>query len=380
MRLRALAALMLLALLAGACGTESGDAETEPGQEDATAPSSTATSSTPTSSTPRSSTTTTSSTAPSPAPSVRTVRDLEADYESVVFTDVDGDGVDEVLAFDAIEPPVVAAVFEPDPSTPDGLVPVMLDGQPLTLDYSYYTGVPRPQGEAWFGCVDLDGSGVERLARGTFVYDEAAGETRWTLRPVVWAADLAATEGAPVAGAFPAGEWSVSELMPGRRLCKAQDVSVAIAEGCSAENLTAPPTPPALGEAAAATFRAIVDAAVACDFHELDRLAGDEITLSFGGHDDVAAFLAAGEYRWGGEPLRVLVQLLAMDPGFDEDFATWVWPPFWADRPATVDERAEIEAIFGVPFDELLVEDLGYIDYRIGIDTDGEWLYFVAGD
>lgn len=152
-------------------------------------------------------------------------------------------------------------------------------------------------------------------------------------------------------------------------------------EACSAANLDAPPTPAVLGEAAAATYRAIVDAAVACDFDALAVAAGDAITLSFGGHDDVAEFLATAEYEYGDELLRILVQLLTMEPGYRIDFATWVWPTFWGDDSATptAEQKAAIEAIYGVPFDEILVEGW-YLDHRVGIDADGEWLYFVAGD
>jgi hypothetical protein len=152
-------------------------------------------------------------------------------------------------------------------------------------------------------------------------------------------------------------------------------------DGCSAAGLTAPPTPPQLDPPAAETFRAVVDAAVACDFDALAVAAGDTITLSFGGHNDVAGFLRAAEFEHGDELLRIMVQLMTMEPGYQTDFATWVWPTFWEDdQPATADERASVEAIYGVPFDEILVDDLGYINHRVGIDADGDWLYFVAGD
>ena len=300
---------------------------------------------------------------------------------AVVADDLDADGTDEVLLFDGIEPPTVGRVFEFDASSPSGLVPVTFDGSPLAPFFSYYSGDVQPDGEAWFGCADLDGSGVEGLVAGSFTFDAAAGETRWELRPFGWGPDLVATEGPIATGSYPADEWSVSDLMPGRRFCKDQGFSVGIADGCSADELVAPPTPDELGPEAAATFRAIVDAAAACDFHELERIAGDDITLSFGGHTDVGAYLAAGEYAWDQEPLRILVRLMAMEPGYQDEFATWVWPTFWEDdEPATDDERAAIEAIFGRPFDDILVDGLSYIDYRIGIDTDGNWLYFVAGD
>lgn len=149
---------------------------------------------------------------------------------------------------------------------------------------------------------------------------------------------------------------------------------------CSAAGLAAPPTPPELGEAAASTYRLIVDAAVACDVALLAEIAGEEITLTFGGPVDVAPYFADAEAR-STEILRILVQLLAMPAGYQDEFEIWVWPTFWQDdEPATPEEQAAIEVIFGVPFDDLLVEDLYYINFRIGIDTSGDWLYFVAGD
>jgi hypothetical protein len=148
---------------------------------------------------------------------------------------------------------------------------------------------------------------------------------------------------------------------------------------CSAAGLTAPPTPADLSAAAAVTFRAIVDAAVACDYAGLALAAGDEITLSFGGHREVDTYLEEGDRRDG--LLRILVGLLAMPPGYQDEFDTWVWPTFWEDdEPATAEEQAAIEAIYGVPYDEILVPDVGYLNHRVGIHADGSWLYFVAGD
>ena len=154
------------------------------------------------------------------------------------------------------------------------------------------------------------------------------------------------------------------------------------ADECSAAGLTAPPTPAALSAEATATLRAVVDAATVCDYDGLALAAGDEITLSFGGHSEVDTYLEEGDRR--DELLRILVGLLAMPPGTiatDVGADISVWPAFWADdEPATAEERAALEAIAGVPYDELVVPDLGYLWYRVGIDADGNWLFFVAGD
>ncbi|MEQ8841705.1 MAG: hypothetical protein RIB98_12055 [Acidimicrobiales bacterium] len=152
---------------------------------------------------------------------------------------------------------------------------------------------------------------------------------------------------------------------------------------CSATGVEAPSTPDELGAEAADTFRAVVDAAVDCDYDGLAVAAGGDITLSFGGPYEVAPYLEDAEQR-GDELLRILVQLLAMPPGLlngpAADTDIWVWPTFWEDdEPATPAEQTAIEAIYGEPFDEVLFEG-AYLSHRIGIDVAGDWLFFVAGD
>jgi hypothetical protein len=94
----------------------------------------------------------------------------------------------------------------------------------------------------------------------------------------------------------------------------------------------------------------IARAATACDYEKLARLAGDEFQFSFGGltgGEAAAEEWKAAENR--GEPvLRTLHDLLI--GAYELDGPRFVWP------------------------------STDTTDYRTGIDTGGNWLFFVAGD
>lgn len=94
----------------------------------------------------------------------------------------------------------------------------------------------------------------------------------------------------------------------------------------------------------------IARAATACDYDELAQLAGDEFQFSFGGVTGGEA--AAEEWKAAedrGEPVLRTLHDLLIGP-YEFDGARFVWP------------------------------STKTVDYRTGIDTDGNWRFFVAGD
>lgn len=132
----------------------------------------------------------------------------------------------------------------------------------------------------------------------------------------------------------------------------------------------------------------IADAAVACDYGQLEALvnAGAQFVYSFGGGDDPAGYWQQREAD--GEPvLADLLTLLGLDHGITDpgDVAgeVYVWPAVFAlDAPSRDDFAAVVDA--GLYDDEDVdrwLEALGgYGGYRVGIDETGRWRFFVAGD
>jgi hypothetical protein len=122
-------------------------------------------------------------------------------------------------------------------------------------------------------------------------------------------------------------------------------------ETCSAAGyFTELPYEPVLPEAVTKTQLAVARAAVNCDYDALARLAASDFQYSFGappGREGAARFWREAEGR--GEPvLKNLVDLL-LGP-LTEAGGVYTWPAPDA------------------------------IQLRTGIDTSGNWLFYVAGD
>lgn len=128
------------------------------------------------------------------------------------------------------------------------------------------------------------------------------------------------------------------------------------ASGCSAQDLNPTlPDDPELTAEARATRDAIVAAAVACDFAELERIGGSTLGYSLdGGQSGAAHYWALAEY-FGQDYLEPLVDILSLrsTPTAGGDFGSaFGWP-------------AETGSFYG---------------YRTSIGVDGAWLWFMAGD
>jgi len=152
---------------------------------------------------------------------------------------------------------------------------------------------------------------------------------------------------------------------------------------CSAEGVPLPAEAEALPAAVTNTRVAIVTAGAACDLAALESLAADTFTTSLGGGgvENLTAWEDQGE-----QPLATLLHL------FDMAYATveledggriYVWPAAatyesWSE--ITEDELDELSRIHTEGELDQIAGYGSYIGWRTGIDQDGNWLYFVAGD
>ncbi|MBW3536425.1 MAG: hypothetical protein KY395_01470 [Actinobacteria bacterium] len=135
------------------------------------------------------------------------------------------------------------------------------------------------------------------------------------------------------------------------------------------------------------TRQEIFDAARACDYERLGELAeqGDrEFTFSFGGGNDAAEFWRTEEAQ-GDDPLHKLVVLLDMSHGTSDTEGTmqYLWPSAftydsWDEVPER--EKRELSRLYTAEEMENFERFGSYAGHRIAIASDGEWLFFVAGD
>lgn len=144
------------------------------------------------------------------------------------------------------------------------------------------------------------------------------------------------------------------------------------------------PDPLASLPAAVLTTReALLAAARADDWDAVGALMSTELrfTSNYGGETDHVAYLSGLE-----EDVLAEVVLLLEDPyervGEVQVGEVFVWPELHARVPFAVtdEERPDLEARFGA--DALAEWEAAgtYLGWRIGITTEGEWIFLVAGD
>jgi hypothetical protein len=132
----------------------------------------------------------------------------------------------------------------------------------------------------------------------------------------------------------------------------------------------------------AGTRDAILDAAQARDFEALRALIPDRgFTFSYGGETDPIRYWKRLESE-GHEPVigDILPMVLNTEPGFDR--GVFVWPAQAAEDPQQWDEH-DLEVLRQIHAEEdirLFREIDLYTGWRIGIDRDGTWVFFVSGD
>lgn len=244
-----------------------------------------------------------------------------------------------------------------------------------------------------------DGSpGSEVLERRTTTVDGRAAvraETRTTgqgllppgTRVTAWFVDagdgtlVATTSETAAAGRYEDNVEVLDAMMQSLRLSDRKST-------CSTGRSTPAPTRHAeLPEAVSDTRMAIIQAARACDYDKLAELAlaGDsQFTYSFGGGDRPAAFWREAEAA-GGEPLRMLVELLDGPAATRQAGGTtqYLWPAAyafesWDDVPPSA--REDLTRIYGED-DLRRFEQFGsYVGHRVGITQSGDWIFFVGGD
>jgi hypothetical protein len=137
-----------------------------------------------------------------------------------------------------------------------------------------------------------------------------------------------------------------------------------------------------LPQAVVMTRQAILDAAQAQDWDALRELIPDRgFTFSFGGERDPIRYWQMLESE-GHVPVvgDILPSVLGTEPGRSR--GVYIWPAQAAEDPADWDEE-DLEALRQIHADEDIrsFQEIGlYVGWRVGIDRDGTWVFFVAGD
>lgn len=160
--------------------------------------------------------------------------------------------------------------------------------------------------------------------------------------------------------------------------------TTALVEACSAIGVELPMPVDDLPPEVADTREAIIEAASSCSPAQLVDIAGSDLRTSFGDDAGVQNLLM-WEDEGRGE-LGTLLLLLDMSHAViepDGQQKIYVWPAafahdLWEDIPA--EQLAELGTLYSQDELEQLSVFGSYAGWRVGIDEDGRWLFFIAGD
>ncbi len=226
--------------------------------------------------------------------------------------------------------------------------------------------------------------------------DGAYTERGWTVEepwqvstqgaPPVWSSAAMSDQGVIVGGL---GRWtllSAEDLSTIEAIeTETDDVVTACPLLASDRALTEQPDLP---QAVAATRQAVFEAAMNCDFDRLIEL-GVNTNTSFGG-GTFAENLDLSPDGGGGD-LVFLVALLNLPFAADElddggqSEVRYSWPSAFIDDSEDgsgipPDELTALTELYGPTFLADLQSFGGYYQHRVGIEADGTWSFFIAGD
>ncbi len=127
----------------------------------------------------------------------------------------------------------------------------------------------------------------------------------------------------------------------------------------------------------------IWSAAHARDYDALERLIGDEgFEYTFGGPfpGGPAAYWRSIERR--ERPLETLEAILLLPHAYQSESRLYVWPDAFVKKAETLStaDKAELANAVGETVVTAYQELDSYLGYRTGIDADGDWVFYVAGD
>jgi len=237
--------------------------------------------------------------------------------------------------------------------------------------------------------------------RGIAVFDTATGETLSSINVDAWGVAWRSNEqaivntfdGVGLVG-LATGDVTILDAATGW-LSYATSVTLAEEAGtgsgsgalpCQPQDLAEPLDSTWMTEAPSDTVSAwsgLRAMAASCDFAGLsERASGDQTSLSFGGAVDLTDLWirsARLDYDYREQFLEVTaLRPAALDAG--DGTTIWVWPAVAATN-SDADWQELVDSGYLTAEQAQAMRDFGgYIDYRVGITTDGVWSFAIAGD
>jgi hypothetical protein len=142
------------------------------------------------------------------------------------------------------------------------------------------------------------------------------------------------------------------------------------------ETVAEPSAPPGLPVRVAETYAALREAAASEDYERLRPLIPEPFSYTFGTPEgDAIDYWMNVEAESGERPIEILARLLDMP--YTLYRGTYIWPFAYDKQP---DELTGYERRILGEFADDFGAGSGYLGWRAGIERDGRWAFFIAGD
>jgi hypothetical protein len=129
------------------------------------------------------------------------------------------------------------------------------------------------------------------------------------------------------------------------------------------------------------TRAALLDAAESGDYEALLPLISDSLEYTFGSpvEGGPIAYWQQLEQETDERPLEALAEILKMPYVLSRGYYVWPWAYTVESAEDLSEHEVELLAPLGQP-NTLFPPASGYFGWRAGIEPDGTWAFFVAGD
>ncbi len=129
---------------------------------------------------------------------------------------------------------------------------------------------------------------------------------------------------------------------------------------------------------------AIAEAAESGDYEALEPLLAEQFSYSFGGPfaGGPIEYWRSLEQQEGIQPIAILADLMELPYTLYQGIYTWPFAFDKAQTELTAYERGLLRDVGGVDLSDDYFDDPtgGYVGWRAGIEPDGDWIFFIAGD
>ena len=132
----------------------------------------------------------------------------------------------------------------------------------------------------------------------------------------------------------------------------------------------------------AETRDALLGAAESGDYEQLRPLVPRQFSYTFGGpfEGGPIAYWQMLERETGDRPIAILADLLSLPYTLYRGVYTW---PFAFDKQRddlSAYDRNLLRSVGGEDLSDDFGVGTGYLGWRVGIEPDGDWVFFIAGD